>query len=139
LKTAIPAKRSFLHDLPWTVRLFSLLPVASKWGSDTLLDEELRAAQEKGLSIREFCPRGKFTAKSGELSQQDDDDDRSVPWWAGYAKIASGDFDGDGLEDIVMWATGGSGHSPRRRDYLYLLTRTRPGRNTKLTLLKRLY
>jgi hypothetical protein len=139
LKGAAPAKRSFVHDLQWTVQLFSLLPVASKWG-DTLEDEDLLAAQEKGLSIREYCPRGKFTAKSGELSQEDENDDRSVPWWAGYVKYASGDFTGDGLEDIMIWTIGAGGDDPtRRRDYLYLLTRTSQGPNTKLTLLQRLY
>ena len=40
----------------------------------------------------------------------------------------------------MMWTIGGSADDPtRRRDYLYLLTRTKPGPNTKLTLLQRLY
>jgi hypothetical protein len=140
LKTAIPAKRSFVHDLRWNVRLFSLLPVASAWGDNTS-NEDLLAAQEKGLSIREFYLKGEFTAyKNGQgLSQEDRHDDRSVPWWAGYVKYGSGDFDGDGTEEILMCTTGGNFHSPLRRYYLYLLTRKSSGQNTKLTLLQRLY
>jgi hypothetical protein len=142
LKTAVPAKRSFVHDLRWTVQLFSLLPAASAWGSDIQYDEELRAAQQKGFSIREFWPKAKYTAhKSGDLQQDENGDDpRNVVWWAGYEKYASGDFTGDGLDEILMWTAGGSRDNPAaRRDYLYLLTRTAPGPNTKLTLLQRLY
>ena len=47
LSTAIPAKRSFVHDLQWTVQLFSLLPAASAWG-DTLEDEDILAAPGEG-------------------------------------------------------------------------------------------
>jgi hypothetical protein len=141
LKTAVPAKRSFVHDLQWTVRLFSLLPVASAWAGDPS-DEGLLAGQEKGLSIREFWPKAKYTAnRFGHLLQEENaDDERNVACWAAYVKYASGDFNGDGLEDIVMWTTGGSGDDPAARlDYVYLLTRTSPGPNTKLTLLQRLY
>jgi hypothetical protein len=141
LKAATPAKRSFVHNLQWTVQLFSLLPTSSAWGNDPI-DGEIPASEGKGLSIREFWPKAKYTAnRFGDLLQKENgEDERNVAWWAAYVKYASGDFNGDGLEDIMIWTTGGSGDDPAaRRDYLYLLTRTSPGPNTKLTLLQRLY
>lgn len=141
LKTAAPAKRSFVRDLQWTVQLFSLLPVAGAWGNDPV-NGEVAASEGKGLSIREFWPKAKHTAYKSGVLQMDEggQDENNGVWWADYEKYASGDFTGEGLEDIMMWTTGGGRADPAaRRYYLYLLTRTAPGPNTKLTFLQRLY
>jgi hypothetical protein len=142
LKTAAPAKRSFVHDLQWTVQLFSLLPAESAWGNDPV-DGGFAASDGKGLSIREYWPKAKYSVYKGGggLSQEEGgQDERNGVWFAGYVKYATGDFTGDGPEDIMIWTTGGSGDDQAaRRYYLYLLTRTSPGPNTKLILLQRLY
>jgi len=144
LKTAVPAKRSFVHDLPWTPGLFSLLPMNSAWSNGSLVnlaeakepDEAFAAGMEKGLSIREFWPYAKYTLnKFGDLVQ----DEGSENWTAAYIKYASGDFNGDGLEDILIWATGGMAHTLEHPSNLYLLTRTEPGSGRKLTLIRRLH
>jgi hypothetical protein len=141
LKAAVPAKRSFLRDLAWTPELFSLLPLTVAWGVYESQNSHFRASQIRGWPIREFWPDDEYTAGPGDTAVRQHN--RSWDWTATYVKIASGDFDGDGVEDIMLCTSGSSDKEEdplaAQWSYLYLLTRATPEPGAKLTLVRRLY
>ena len=110
LKKAQPSKISYLHDFKLADDPLKNLP--STFGLHLYSNEEVASARAKGLSWKEFAPSAKVEVKNpdnisiiqdseGELSGID------------ISLLAWGDFNGDGIEDILLSVThltGASGH-----------------------------
>jgi hypothetical protein len=118
LKNAHPAQTTFLKDFNFTRKVINILPP-----SVALLAGRTVEAQtaERGMSLAEFEPSIKVTAA--------DEDSISVEtdaWEATISLRARGDFDGKGLEEILILRQGRYKEGGPKGEYesLFILTRT---------------
>lgn len=136
LRDARPARASFLYNLSWNQGISNLLPASVAWTNNGFMVEEALKADKQKKSLRQFRPKSKWTADSSTLEEQDQDE--SDPGYGAFYNIAArGDFNGDGLEDWIIEATGALHRTGDRSYDSFLVTkRSAAGR---IELLKRLY
>jgi hypothetical protein len=119
LKNARPAHKTFLADLHFTANVGNLLPPDLGMVVSPDEEEEVRAADEKGISWKQYDPelriqvhgKDEFTAK-GDL------------WEANVASYARGDFDGNGIEELLLRKDSALLQGTYRDHCLFILTRT---------------
>jgi hypothetical protein len=123
LEDAKPAKRSFIANPKVGLANLKLLPPHVK--GDGLSDEEENEFNKlavRGVRMSNLIARGEVKAKATKpsLSLAEPYDETELE------EAARADFDGDGLEDIFIWATKHTGMGTLRYYYYFLLTRRSP-------------
>jgi hypothetical protein len=128
LRGALPARVSWLKDFHLDAQAVGYLPpnLAASVSPDD--EQNARAAAARGLSWRQYQSGLRATTADGSLSVMEDGTSTRLEIYA------RGDFDHDGLEDILLRAdvafSGGSYTDTR----LFLLTRN--SRRARLRLLR---
>jgi len=119
LKDARPAKKTFLKDFKFNKGVIDLLSpkVTLSDGRNGEADE----AEKKGQSLKQFEPEIKVkSAEENKISVE------TKSWEAEISYLARGDFDGQGLEEILLEVHGNSTVEGARGvfDNLYIMTRS---------------
>ncbi len=127
LRKARPAQTSFLLDFQLDARAPASLPPDL---AITLSNGEARkvtAAREKGLSWKAYDP--KLRARPGARGVLKVTTEGMEMTLTEYGR---GDFDGDGLEDILIGRNGGPTEGTYADHSVFVLTRTAPGAPLKV-------
>ncbi len=123
LKDAKPAKRSFIANPRVGLANLNLLPPHVQ--GDGLSDEEeteFNKLAARGVRMSNLIAKREVKAKASKTSLS-----LAVPYDdTELEEAARADFDGDGVEDIFIWATKRTGMGTFRYYYYFLLTRRRP-------------
>lgn len=119
LKNARPSQTSFLGDFNFTKSVINILPPGVALSAENSLEAE--AAEKKGWSLEQFEPSLKVKdAGENELSVE------TKTWEGQISYLARGDFDGKGLEEVLIKVRGNfkEGEGPYGlAASLYVLTR----------------
>jgi hypothetical protein len=123
LKDAKPAKRSFIANPRVGLANLNLLPPNVK--GDGLSDEEeteFNKLAARGVRMSNLIAKGEVKAKATKtsLSLAEPYDETELE------EAARADFNGDGVEDIFIWASKHIGMGTLRYYYYFLLTRRSP-------------
>lgn len=101
LQQAVPAQRSFLPGPPFTEHIADVLPPEA----GLIISEDdrrrLTDAKSKGLSLAEADPIHRIRIQTGEKVLIEGPD-----WGIRLEFYARGDFNGDGVEDLLVKTTG---------------------------------
>jgi hypothetical protein len=120
LKNARPAKTSFLRDFKFDENVIDILsPQVGLFEGN----EETEKADGR-VSLKQFEPRFKVTDTQEDILCVE----TTRTWEADIAYLARGDFDGQGLEEILIEVRGQYKEGQGTRgldDVLYILTRTK--------------
>lgn len=111
LKKAKLSKISYLHDFKLADDPLKNLPLTL--GYHLSSDEEVASARAKGLSWKEFEPNAKVEVKNPNNISIVIQDSEGEFAGTDISLLAWGDFNGDGIEDVlvsVTHLTGASGH-----------------------------
>jgi hypothetical protein len=130
LKKAEPAKMTFLAQFRLDDSAADLLPPTLAFAPTTTDTEAVEAAAKKGLAWRQYDPGMKSVRQNEALVLHD-------TWWRIKLQIyARGDFNSDGIEDVVIRTDEEATQGSYSGTKLFLLTRT--SSSGRLQLLKRL-
>jgi len=120
LWNAKPASSSYLHDLPWDARVWPLLPPQLAITVSAESARAARAAAGRGQTWRDFDPSG-----AAELGARGPDE--IVVTGKGFLERLTlwgrGDFNGDGLEDLLVQSLDTLTEGSYRNTRLFVLTR----------------
>jgi hypothetical protein len=111
LKKAQPSKISYLHDFKLSADPLKNLPLTL--GHHLSSNEEVASARAKGLSWKEFEPNAEVEVKNPNNISIVIQDSEGEFAGTDISLLAWGDFNGDGIEDILLSVThfsGASGH-----------------------------
>lgn len=119
---AKPAKTSYVRDLRWDKSLLALLPsvVATAVNEDD--EQAINAAMQAKQTLAQLDPKAHVTSRQPTSIQIIEGDAQTM---AIVQAEAWGDFDDDGLDDVVVSVINGATHGTY--SYVRLLTLTRSG------------
>ncbi len=122
MRRAEPAERSFLHDFRLDEDSIHVLPALVNVGPPCELWCRQSLANHRRISLSRFEPVTGVAVKSDEEIKV-----WTIEWVAILTILARGDFNGDGLDDLLMLAnTGGTVGTWGGAD-TFVLTRDAPG------------
>jgi hypothetical protein len=122
MRRAQPAKKSYLRDFVLDEEAIHLLPaMVTAIGSCDFLCRQ-RVANERRIPLSRFEPVIKVTVASDEKIRI-----QTIDWESIITIVGRGDFNGDGLDDLLVFANSGSISGTWSGADLYLLSRDAPG------------
>ena len=120
LWSAKPARTSYLHELQWDARVLPLLPPQLAITVSAESERAARAAAGRGQTWRDFDPSAAAEAGARGL-------DEIVVTGKGFVERlilwGRGDFNGDGLEDLLVQSLDTLTEGTYRNTRLFVLTR----------------
>ena len=122
LKKARPAKRSYVMDFVLDHNAVDDLPAMVEVGPgcDWLC--------RQGMANEKRIPWGQFVdIVSVDMISGHEIEVLTLGWSTTVKILARADFDGDGLEDLLMWANAGATEGTWGATEIYVLSRDRPG------------
>lgn len=131
LSRSRPATRSFVRNLAWNRSLLSLLPSAVATALDENVALAIERASAQGKTLREFDPRARVRQVREPDTLQVFEGNRKTMIW--LHALAWGDFNRDGLDDVVIAVRNG----PLEGGFAYarLMTFTRTSTKQPLVLI----
>jgi hypothetical protein len=133
---AKPSGKSYVRNFKLNDAALDVLPptLASDFNADADDPEAARKAEQKGISWRKFRPGLKIqqTFDNGITVMEQDIDEQGKPDPEQGAEVyleirAFGDFNGDGIEDVLVWTTDHIVPGTLRGWRPVVLTRLSPG------------
>jgi hypothetical protein len=124
LTRARPARKSYVRSLRWDATLLRVLPAALGSRIDPKRREVVDRASAAGQSLRALDPRARAKPGSAPSSLVVAEGDGNVEILV--LAQAFGDFDADGVDDVVVSVTHADTHGPYREVRLFVLTRSQP-------------
>jgi len=118
MRRAQPAGRSYLRDFVLDEEAIHLLPAMVNIAMPCDFLCRQRVANERRIPLSRFEPVIRVTVKSDEEIRI-----RSIDWVSIVTMLGRGDFNGDGLDDLLVLANGGSMSGTWSGAELYLLSR----------------
>jgi hypothetical protein len=118
MRWAQPAETSYLRDFVLDEEAMHLLPAMVNIAMPCDFLCRQRVANERRIPLSRFEPVIRVTVKSDEEIRI-----RTIDWVSIVTMLGRGDFNGDGLDDLLVLANGGSMSGTWSGAELYLLSR----------------
>lgn len=100
LETARPSKASYVHDLPMDRRLLKILPIKLGPQISHEEEEEAQKAIAEGKTWPVFYPKTRILEHTKTMIHF------QVAWFDVWLRVrAYGDYNGDGLEDVLLYVS----------------------------------
>ncbi|HKV41608.1 MAG TPA: hypothetical protein VJX67_20560 [Blastocatellia bacterium] len=115
---AKPSRTSYLHNFKLNEAGLNLLPPSLSWAVSNDEEEAVAEAERKGLSWKSFNPALKVLEKGANSITVDEDGDRIT-----LEIKAFGDFNGDGIEDVLLFKSCSATEGTMREYEPVVLTR----------------
>ncbi len=121
IRRAQPAEKSYLRDFVLDEEAIHLLPAMARISPSCDFLCRQRVGNERRIPLSRFQPVVRVTVTSDEEIRI-----RTIDWVSIVTILGRGDFDGDGLDDLLVLINGGSISGTWGGAELYLLTRDAP-------------
>lgn len=121
MRRAQPAQKSYLRDFVLDEDAIHLLPAMVRLSPSCDVRCRQWVASERRIPLSRFEPVIKVTVESDEEIRI-----RTIDWVSIVTILGRGDFDGDGLDDLLVLINGGSMSGTWGGVGLYLLSRDAP-------------
>jgi hypothetical protein len=121
LGRAQPAETSYLRDFVLDEEAIHLLPAMAKISPSCDYQCRQRVANERRIPLSRFEPVIQVIVKSEEQIRI-----RTIDWVSIVTILGRGDFNGDGVDDLLVLINGGSMSGTWGGAELYLLSRDAP-------------
>ncbi len=122
MKRARPAKRSFLRDFVLDEEAIHVLPAMVEDSSSCDFVCRQRVANERPIPLSQFTPVFRVTVTSDQEIEI-----RTLAIETDLSILARGDFNDDGLDDLLLLTSSGATEGTWANAEIYLLSRETPG------------
>jgi hypothetical protein len=122
MRRARPAGTSYLRNFALDEEAIHVLPAMVTANASCEFLCRQRVANERRIPLSRFEPVIKVTVRSGQEIRI-----QTIDWESTVTFLGRGDFNGDGLDDLLVFANSGSISGTRSGAELYLLSRDAPG------------